>query len=285
MGSGLRRRSGWPFVQVSCLVGWLHFSEPDSRSEEGIKSTQFPRGQDRYEAMPLQTIAKCKHLLRTNARPEAFAAHSRPILARLGYAILTPREFEVLAEESVAEQRVDSRVEMLIVDEHRMEEVAGLDPSDELPIVLLTGRRGIRDESSRIVAAVKRPAGLHDLYRVLQQFFEEHPRTAPRVSTHLRAQCRRKGHDWSAAVVSLSENGCLMRSPEPVPLGSMLNMRLQLPRVGSIEIEAETAYQLVPDLGLVFSSVPVHVREAIGEYVHDALAPAWVMPEQQVSFN
>ena len=41
-----------------------------------------------------------------------------------------------------------------------------------------------------------------------------------------------------------------------------------------IEIEAESAYQLVPDLGLVFSAVAPRVREAIGAYVVDALTPA-----------
>ena len=65
-----------------------------------------------------------------------------------------------------------------------------------------------------------------------------------------------------------------MRSSERVPLGSRFSLTLQLPRIGRVEIEAESAYQLVPDLGLVFSSIPADVREAIGSYVVDALSPA-----------
>jgi hypothetical protein len=45
-----------------------------------------------------------------------------------------------------------------------------------------------------------------------------------------------------------------------------------LPDVGSLEIEAEAAYQLVPNIGLVFSAIEPRVRQAIGDYVIDSLA-------------
>jgi len=163
---------------------------------------------------------------------------------------------------------------LLLVDEQRFPAIAEQELADELPIVLLTGRRGIRFDDDRIVAALKRPAGLHDLYRIFQQCFEEHPRSIPRVSTNLEVRCTHKGRAWGAAVLSLSENGCLMRSDERVPLGSRVSLSLQLPRIGRVEFEAESAYQLVPDLGLVFSSIPAHIRQAIGSYVVDALTPA-----------
>ncbi|MCP5043884.1 MAG: hypothetical protein GY944_22890, partial [bacterium] len=41
---------------------------------------------------------------------------------------------------------------------------------------------------------------------------------------------------------------------------------------GALEIEAETAYQLVPDLGMVFNATPPKVRDQIGAYVLDTLA-------------
>jgi hypothetical protein len=127
---------------------------------------------------------------------------------------------------------------------------------------------------TRIVGAVKRPAGLHDLYRLLQQVFEDNPRATPRVPTHIRATCRRRGREWIGAVLSLSENGCLLRSPEPVLLGSQLELSFELPRVGPVELWAESAYQLLPDFGLVFSALAPADRDAISAYVADALDAA-----------
>jgi hypothetical protein len=193
------------------------------------------------------------------------------ILGRLGYGIFTIDEMESM-ESSLASVEVPE-IEMVVLDDHRLDDFLA-DASDKTPpILLLTGRSGIRRSHPEVVAAVKRPAGLHDLYRILQQYFEDVPRNTPRVSTHIRAECNRNGRVWSAAVVSLSENGCLLRSSQSVPLGSHFDLSIRLPRVGTIEIEAESAYQLVPDLGLVFNSVQPWMREAIQAYVVDALSP------------
>jgi hypothetical protein len=75
-------------------------------------------------------------------------------------------------------------------------------------------------------------------------------------------------------MLSLSENGCLLRSTEPLTLGTQVNLSFDLPRVGPIELWAETAYQLLPDLGLVFSALEPRARDAIQKYVVDALAHA-----------
>lgn len=227
--------------------------------------------------MPLQVLPKVRRLLIAEARESSFTPHSRRILARLGYRIVTSEELDALSRATgpgLSSTADGASPELLLVDEQRFEAVAELEMANELPIVLLTGRRGIRFDDERIVAALNRPAGLHDLYRVFQQCFEESPRSTPRVSTNLKVRCLHQGRAWGAAVLSLSENGCLMRSPERVPLGSRISLTLQLPRIGSVEVEAESAYQIVPDLGLVFSSIPAHIREAIGSYVVDALAPA-----------
>jgi hypothetical protein len=77
---------------------------------------------------------------------------------------------------------------------------------------------------------------------------------------------------WRATVLSISENGCLLRSPEPLLLGSKLKLRLTLPRQGQLDLPAEVAYQLVPDVGLVFSAARAHVRAAIAEFVSQSLA-------------
>lgn len=222
--------------------------------------------------MSLQTASLPKHLMFTNARPEAFAHRTRAILGRLGYGILTASELALLEREVRGER---TPIEILVLDEHRLENEIDLPEvanGAELPIILLTGRKGIRSPNPQIVAAVKRPAGLHDLYRILQQQFEEQPRSTPRVDTDLEVICSQRGRTWSAEILSISDNGCLMRSSEDVHLGSMISLEFALPRVGSLEIDAETAYQLVPDVGLVFNAIQPGIRQAIGDYVVDTLA-------------
>lgn len=219
--------------------------------------------------MPVQLTATTRNLLLTNAGEGALAARTRRILSRLGYAILDRDDF------AKARAKDPSRVpELAIADEHQLDELSEIIGEESTPVVLITGRNGIREPRPNVIAAVKRPAGLHDLYRVLQQHFEDTPRSAPRVATNLEARCSRKGRSWAAYVLSLSENGCLLRSAEPVPLGTTLDLTLHLPTIGAVEIQAETAYQIVPDLGLVFSAIPARVRESLESYVNEALAPA-----------
>jgi hypothetical protein len=119
---------------------------------------------------------------------------------------------------------------------------------------------------------VPRPAGLHELFRVVQSVLEESPRSNPRVATHLSAHCRKNGREWSATVLSLSENGCLLRCVEPLSLRSEVEIEFSLPRVGAVVSPADVAYQLPPDLGLVFHSTPASVRRAVAEFVLEAAA-------------
>ena len=134
--------------------------------------------------------------------------------------------------------------------------------------MVLCGRHGVTGADPRIVGAIRRPAGLHEIYRLVQQVLEDTPRSTPRVPTHLPARCQRDGREWRGAVLSLSENGCLLRSPEPLLLGSRIALGFELPRSGKLEVDAEIAYQLVPDMGVVFNATSPSVREAIGAYRH-----------------
>jgi hypothetical protein len=124
----------------------------------------------------------------------------------------------------------------------------------------------------RIVGALKRPAGLHELYRLMQQILEDKPRAAPRVPTHIPATAIRDGKEWKVAILSLSASGCLIRSCESLLLGSQIALRFSLPKFGSIEIGAQAGYQLVPDVGLIFDATSPCVRESIASFVAEALA-------------
>jgi hypothetical protein len=205
-----------------------------------------------------------------HASRDALAPKTDVILNRLGYRLLFPETFEKLQEEDR-----DLRPEMLLVDERRLAEIdayedGGVDGS--IPIVLLTGQYGTTGADSRIVGAVKRPAGIHDLYRLMQQVFEDTPRSTPRVATQLLAHCERGDRHWDGRVLSLSENGCLIRSPEPIQLGQRIRLAFSLPRSGELSLDAEASYQLLPDIGLVFNAVPPTQRETLERFVHDSLA-------------
>jgi hypothetical protein len=189
---------------------------------------------------------------------------TRPILAKLGYAILLPEEFEAVTQDAP-----DVKAALRIVDERQLAEVPD-DPTNT-PILVLTGRHGVTGADSRIVGAIRRPAGMHELYRLIQQVTEETPRSTPRVPTHITAHCRKEGRAWSAAMLSISENGCLLRSAEPLLLGSRFEISFTLPREGAIEVQVETAYQLLPDVGLVFHGVPTRYRDAIVRFVTASL--------------
>lgn len=191
---------------------------------------------------------------------------ARVILARMGYAILSQEEWR----ETPA--WADLEPEARIVDAHRLDEVPEPEGSRRTPLLLLTGRRGATSSDPRILGAIRKPAGLHELYRLLQQALEERPRSVLRVPTHLPARLRHRGRELRGSVLSLSENGCLLRSPEPLSLGAELEIAFELPRSGTIETRAETTYQLLPDTGIVFQGTPAPLRAAIHRFVEDHLA-------------
>jgi hypothetical protein len=175
------------------------------------------------------------------------------------------------------DDRENDRPALRLVDERRLAEVEDDPGWTPTPVILLTGRHGASGADSRVVGAVRRPAGVHELYRLMQQLLEDHPRSVARVPTHLRVSCTRDGKVWIASILSLSENGCLLRSREPLPLGTQLRLEFELPgqsRQGRVEIEAESAYQLVPDSGLVFSGLDPSERKRIQDFVLSAIFDA-----------
>ncbi len=211
----------------------------------------------------MSSVPLPQRVLVTHAAPAAFAPTTLSILAKLGYAIVDPDVFARLADEY-------DRPDLYIVDERNLAEVPD-DGGSPIPIVVLTGRHGVTGADIRIAGAIQRPAGLHELYRLVQQVLEDTPRTTPRVATHIPARCLCRGKEWQGALVSLSENGALMRSPEPLLLGSRLLVSFELPRTGPLMLDAEIAYQLVPDVGIIFNGTPPSTREAISAYVTEAL--------------
>ena len=204
-------------------------------------------------------------IILAHAGREAFSDMSRSILSKLGYVIVPPEEFDACAE-SLGRDRPDLR----IVDERSIAEVPD-DAYSTVPIILLTGSHGVSGVDPRIVGAIQRPAGMHELYRIIQELLEDTPRSTPRLPVHLKAHCSRDGRDWTGAVLSLSEGGCLLRSTAPQNLGVTFTLRFSLPRTGPLVLDAEVTYQLVPDLGLTFQSTSPTDREAITNFIQRSL--------------
>jgi hypothetical protein len=213
------------------------------------------------EAVP----AEKRRLILSFARPGAYVPLARAILGRMGYAIVTSAEWE-------ESQELRARPpELGVVEDRRFGELPESQDFAALPLILIASQGGPNVVDRRLVGAVPCPAGLHELYRLLQQALEPVARSAMRVPTNLPVRMRQAGREWLGAVLSLSENGCLVRSPEPMMLGAELEVCFELPRSGLIETRAESAYQLVADTGLVFQSTPAASRRAILSFVEQQL--------------
>ena len=203
------------------------------------------------------------------ARPECFVEKTESILGRLGYLILRPDEFEARANDLPP-----GSPHLFLADERSLDEVPDPQGEAERPVIVLTGRKGCDANDSRIVAAVRRPAGLHDLYCILQRVFEMTPRSTPRIPVRIDVSCQRDGRKWEAEMRSLSENGALLRCEEKLPLGSNFDMKFVLPGAGPVKMRAEATYQLMPDLGIVFSGVEPTLRESINAFISESILAA-----------
>ncbi|MBM4385986.1 MAG: PilZ domain-containing protein [Deltaproteobacteria bacterium] len=215
-----------------------------------------------------ETPEEKRRLILSLARPTAFIPLSRAILGRMGYSIVPLDEWQASPPLSKREPA------LCLVDDRMLGSLPEEAPFERLPILLLTGREPRATDDRRVIGAIPQPAGLHELYRLLQQVLEPMPRGALRVPTNLPARMRGADREWIGSVLSLSENGCLLRTPEPLPLGTSLEISFELPRAGRIETRAEASYQLIPDFGLVFQSTPAASRNAIRSFVEQHLAAA-----------
>jgi len=112
-----------------------------------------------------------KRRVASHATDFDYVPFARSMLWKLGYAVLPPEEL--------------AAPEARIVCESRLAEVAALPP---LPLILLTDRRPPEGGDARVHGSVRRPAGVHPLYQLLQTALEEHPRGVPRVEVSLPAR-------------------------------------------------------------------------------------------------
>lgn len=203
-------------------------------------------------------------LVAAYASAQSFSPIAAKILPKIGYEIVPVEQYA---------QRACRPPDVQVAEEERLTEIYETTAASSIPTIVLTGWRGAPVVDGRIVVgAVRAPAGLHELYRVLQAALEELPRAVPRAPTRLRARCRRDTMEWDARVLSLSENGCLIKSSVVPPLGAVLDLCFELPHAGLIQTQASASYQVMPRLGLVFHATRPEYRRAIATFVTHELA-------------
>jgi hypothetical protein len=151
-----------------------------------------------------------------------------------------------------------------VVRDDRLAEVAA--PHAE-PIILLTQGRGRKSRDPRVLGSVKRPAGLHELYRLIQAALEEQPRSVPRAPCSLVARGSSEDARWDLVVHSLSESGCLVTGPELPAIDTALDLEIELPWGVSIATPAVAAYEQGGCLGLVFHGITLNARKNLGKAV------------------
>ena len=201
--------------------------------------------------------------LLSHVGPDAYAPMTRVLLGKLGYLILLPEELaSIEGSESL-------RPEARLLDRSQLAMIPA--DGDSTPILLLSDPRKADREDPRIAGAVKQPAGAHELYSLLQRLTEATPRSSPRVPTRLEARCRRGEREWAVTILSVSENGCLVHSPDTLELSELVRLSFDLPRARRVDVEAEAAYQLGEDTGLIFQDAPSDAREAIRGFVDQTL--------------
>ena len=209
-----------------------------------------------------------RRILLSYAAPDAYASLTRPLLAKLGYRILPVEELPRLPP-VMSRRRPDLR----IAEESRLLEVPDDPEGVRIPIVLVTNGPVSGTRDLRIVGAVRRPAGVHEMYRLLQSVMEQSPRATPRVATRLASWFRLNGREGQGSIVSLSENGCLIEAPA-IPLGARIDLEFELPSGARLRTRADAAYRLPSGVGLVFNDGSPELRKLVGGFVLETLLAA-----------
>ena len=190
-----------------------------------------------------------RRCIASHAEDADYAPPARALLWKLGYALLPAADAE--------------SPELRIVRDDRLGAVS--DPA--APVILLTGDGALPSADTRVVGAVRRPAGLHEIFRLLQSTLEERPRSVPRVSAGLVARAARGSEVFELELQSLSENGCLVRgSPLPEDRGP-LELVIEMPWGERIEVPAICSYREGERQGLVFHGITLGARRRLAKQV------------------
>ena len=193
------------------------------------------------------------------APPHSYVPLARLKLSQAGYSVVSEDRWEAHYG------NVRRAPDLVIVDAERASELAGL------PAILLYARGTNVPWAPSAVGSIERPAGFHDLYRLVQTALEPNPRATPRVSTSIRARVRDHGSDAVAHVVSLSRGGCLLRRDNPPDPGDEIALEFELPRCGALQLVGRTVYRRAGEAGLVFRNLSAPASRGIQSFVEERM--------------
>jgi hypothetical protein len=194
---------------------------------------------------------------------EAFEPDVWRALRSLGYEIVPARPPSGTRDQP-------TQPDLWIADEEGFGQIAG-EESASAPIIILTRQPAPPPANRRVIASLTRGAPFQELYAAIQQAIERTPRRHPRITTALAARCVYEDRTCTGLVVSLSEDGCLFRSPDGLSWKRETNLQFPLPRPGLISTRARQVHQRENDLGFAFQGLPPDSRFAISQYVMDRL--------------
>ena len=191
----------------------------------------------------------------SHAADSDYAPTSRVLLWKLGYALVPAAEA--------------TEPSLRVVRDDRLGEVAA---TPGVPIILLTRERSARTRDPRVAGTLRRPARLHELYRLIQAALEENPRSVPRVATSLRGKGGTEDQHWDFDVRSLSESGCLVTGAKLPRQGTSFELDIELPWGQRLATPAVAAYEQGECLGLVFHGITLGARKKIAKAVLELLS-------------
>jgi len=193
------------------------------------------------------------------APPQSYVPLARLKLSQAGYSVVSEDRWEAHYA------HVGRSPDLVIVDVERASELSGL------PGILLYSRGQNVPWAASAIGSIERPAGFHDLYRLVQTALEPNPRATPRVATSIPARVRGSAGSEEARVVSLSRGGCLLRRENPPDAGEEVALEFELPRYGKLEIVGRTVYRRVQEVGLVFRNLSVPASRGIQSFVEERM--------------
>ena len=206
-------------------------------------------------------------IIASYASPQAFAPRTRAALAGLGYRMIAASTRGRFDDDSW-------RPSLRIVDDRHLDKLPEENYLPRTPVIVLRGSRPRHWRDPRVVGEAARPAGLADLYPLIQQALEEHPRRAPRTATQIPARCTHADRRWMGAILSLSVDGCLFQTFSEMSPGLECNLLFPLPRGRMISTRTRVEHRYDQGVGLSFLNAPEAARGAIAEFVTDRLATA-----------
>lgn len=193
------------------------------------------------------------------APPQSYVSLARIKLSQAGYSVVSEERWEAHYA------HVRRAPDLVIVDAERVRELAGL------PGILLYAHGHSVPWAPTAIGTIERPAGFHDLYRLVQEALEVNPRATPRVPTSIPARVRGTRGGVDGHVVSLSRGGCLLRRENPPEAGEEISLEFELPRCGTVEIIGRTVYRRAEEAGLVFRNLSVPASQGIQSFVEERI--------------